>query len=503
MNSNALEASGTIDTEKRPRVLRRLVIVTSVAVPLFVSPISFDSYVLPKWILFQALTLLIAGVWIASSFRFSQLRRDPIWLPLALFLGWCAISIVLGFHSFRQVRDFGGLLLAVLFWQISRNLWRQFRDRLALVAWLHVPALIVAVYAVLQDYGIDLIHPTGGVNDWRARIVSMMGNPNFVAGYLAVLFPGLVARACMPGITRRWFWLAGVPVISLCIAVFVVTFCVGAFIALVFALVVCLLIPSVRRGLFELRKGRLAVLGVIACGILVFYCTDNPYNGREGSVLDQAQASPQWRTGFAARRFNWRTTRLMIEDHPIVGIGFANFQAFSMTYQGKNYARQGTPHGSAVVKLVDQPHHQLLETAAETGVPGVFLLLWLFLSVVRVALKTVRTAGPGNRCLLGAVFLGFITAVFHALSSFPFHLPASTLAVLLWLSILLPGPSAAPKRVPRRSFRPGYVNMLLAVLAIPIILPYVSNIYLRKGYEPGSMVFTIFKPPLFSILLNT
>ncbi len=485
MNGRPPAEPQSADMETKLRPMRCLVIAISVAVPLFISPISFDSYLLPKRVLFQILTLALAGLWIGSSFRVGVSRRDPLWVPRGLFLGWCLVSIVFGFHSLRQLRDFGGLLLAVVFWAISRNLWHNPRDRLNLVAWLHLPAFLIALYAVFQDFGIDIVHPTGGVNDWRARIVSTMGNPNFVAGYLAILFPALVARACHPRSSRKWFWAVGVPVVSLCVAVFVVTFCVGAFIALVLALITCFFFPSVLRRFYELRKGRVAVLGAIGCAILAFYCTDNPYNGREGSVLDQAQASPQWRTGFAARQFNWRTTRLMIEEHPITGIGFANFQASSMTYQGRNYARQDREHGSAIVKLVDQPHHQLLETAAETGIPGVFFLLWLFVAIIRAALRAIRSRNTEDSCLLAAAFLGFLTAAYHSLSSFPFHLPASTLATLVWLSILLPGRDEEPEVVHQRSFRPAYLIVLLAVLAIPFLLVYISNVYLRKGYEAG------------------
>lgn len=482
------------------RLVRGLAILTAVVVPLFISPISYDSYLLPKRVLFQVLTLAITAVWIAGSRRVFTPVRDPLWWPIGLFLAWSAITILTGFHSFRQVRDFAGPITAVLFWAICRQLWTQRENRSALIAWLHFPVLIIALYAVLQDYGVDFIQTTGGVNDWRARIVSTMGNPNFVAGYLVILFPALIAHGCARGVSRWWFSLVTVPVVGLCVAVFVTTFCVGAALALVLASVFGLFLPTVRYGLRDLPGTRLYVLFFLAAGIVTFYCTDNPYNGREGSVLDQAKASAQWRTGFAARRFNWRTTRLMINEHPFLGIGFGNFQAYSMTYQGKNYELQGRAHPSPYVKLVDQPHHQLLETCAESGIPGVFLLLWLLVSVIKRSLQTLRRAGGESRVLLTAIFLGFMMAVFHALACFPFHLPASTVAVLIWLSILLPG-TPSPQPAPggrgslsegrgglseargKRSFHPAYGVCLCLVLMIPLVLPFLSNVYLRRGFE--------------------
>ncbi|MFH1742847.1 MAG: O-antigen ligase family protein [bacterium] len=458
-------------------------IATAVAVPLCLSPVSFDSYLLPKRVLFQVLTLLLGSVWMAYSMRFFVPRRDALWWPIAFFLGWCALSIAISFHSFRQIRDFAGPVLAVLFWVISRRLWQTHDQRQRLVSWLYLPVFCIALYAVLQDFGIDWIRPVGGVEDWRARIASTMGNPNFVAGYLIILFPVLIARGCRAGVSRWWFLLMTVPVTLLCVAVFVVTFCVGAFISLIFALLLCIFLSPVRKGLSSLVGIRLGVLLLMCAGVVSFYCTHNPYNGRDGSVLDQASASPRWRTGFAARQFNWRTTRLMIEDRPFVGIGFASFQAQSMTYQGMNYERQGREHPSPIVKLVDQPHHQLLETAAETGIPGVFFLSWLLVSVVKASLRTVRRVDRESRSLLAAVFLGFMIAIFHALSSFPFHLPASTLAALVWLSVLLPAKDTRPDRFASRSFRPIYGILLCVVLMIPLSLPFVSNIYLRRGYE--------------------
>lgn len=368
---------------------------------------------------------------------------------------------------------------------ISRRPWSDPGRRFAVMRWLHVPVFIVACYAVFQDYGIDFIYPVGGVHDWRARITSTMGNPNFVAGYLAILFPGLVALACTRSVSPRWFWFVGLPVVALCVAVFVVTFCVGAFVALLAAILTGCFFATVRRSFARFSGKRLLIFLAAGAMIVLFYCTDNPYNGRVGSVIDQALASPQWRTGFAARRFNWRTTWLMIENRPLRGIGFANFQAFSMRYQGENYARQGRPHGSPIVKLVDQPHHQLLETAAETGPLGVFLLLWLLASAVKSSLRTIRLASQEDACIQAGAFLGFMTAVYHALSSFPFHLPASILATLIWLSMLLPPSREELDRRVSRPFRPLFGVTLLAVFAAPLLLPYVSNIYLRRGYEAG------------------
>ncbi|HPO08086.1 MAG TPA: O-antigen ligase family protein [bacterium] len=471
------------------RLARGLAILTAVAVPLFISPISYDSYLLPKRILFQILTLALTSVWIAGSRRIFTPIRDPLWWPIGLFLAWSAFTILTGFHSFRQMRDFAGPITAVLFWAICRQLWTRRENRSALVAWLHLPALMIALYAVLQDYGLDFIQTTGGVNDWRARIVSTMGNPNFVAGYLVILFPALIARGCGAGVSRWWFGLVTIPVVGLCVAVFVTTFCVGAALALVLATSFALFFRTVRRGLRDLLGVRLYVLFFLAAGVVTFYCADNPYNGREGSVLDQAKASPQWRTGFAARRFNWRTTRLMINEHPFLGIGFANFQAHSMTYQGRNYELQARAHPSPYVKLVDQPHHQLLETCAESGIPGIFLLLWLLVSVIKKSLQTLRLADRENRALLTAVFLGFMMAVFHALASFPFHLPASTLAVLIWLSVLLPAtekspsPQLSPGGRGRRAFHPAYGVCLCLVLMVPLVLPFLSNVYLRQAFE--------------------
>jgi O-antigen ligase len=87
--------------------------------------------------------------------------------------------------------------------------------------------------------------------------------------------------------------------------------------------------------------------------------------------------NPDNSVGF--RLLFWENTSVMIREHPFFGVGTGGYEK---VYKAINDKR--TPGH----KATDNPHNQYIFVTAMVGIPGVFFLLLIFLTMFRMAWKT-------------------------------------------------------------------------------------------------------------------
>ncbi len=458
-----------------------LIVLTT---PFVISLATVDSYILPKhvWLAFWT---TLGFILLALHSSMHKHIPSSIDIPLFVMVIVFVLSIILNYRTPIQIRVFFRLFVFIALFYYFRKQWIEGLSAVAIAWLLLLVSLLLSVHGILQDYGIDFAASFGGVRDWRAKVISTLGNPNFLGGFLAVVLPVLIAFGSQQKL-KWWKFLLVWPVVLLNLACLALTFCVGATIGLFCALIVTLLIALFYRVSFTFSKTRFTLLilaGLIGCG---WYLLDNPYNSHGRSLYREAWESPQWWSGMGARRFNWRTTRIMIDENPITGIGYGNYLTVHEHYQGINYKIQDRAHDRDYVIPVDQPHFQLLETASEIGPFGVFALLWLFIAWFKSALNKLINVQE-NKWFAWGSFFGVITIVAHSFSSFPFHLPATSL-----LAVLLASHFVVPQKIKQAKTYslPNYVlwtlSGFLILICISNYLELLGSKKLREGLEtPG------------------
>ncbi len=548
-----------------PRIdpLLMLLLLLFFGTPLLLYLPSLESVVLPKTVFIGVLTaVLLAAVFLDPEYRPARLDalRTPLDAPLFLTLAACAVSIWLKGETLFSVPAWrillGNLVLVYLIIYLFRKKPEWILPcRVALVA----ASVILAGYVVLQDYGLDPLGWAGGVPDWRGRLPGTMGNPNAVAGFLAVLMPTLVFQFLFARtLAGRIAMGIGLALIYMALTV---TFSVGATLGMLFggllalwmlgksdyrplswiawtavvALIAgfflhgesseqrsfmaaplkavggwapkligpALLVSAITWGAwllhrrFRLPRTRVIVPPVLILASLTFYFTPNPWNGREGSILDQARASDRWKTGAGARRFIWKTTALMLDDDPAFGIGFGRYFKVHADYQGRLYIKRGTPHDRPTVGKVPQVHNEFYQQMAETGLVGSIPFFWLVCAILglwKIAWdRTKRDAGEeepkDRRVWVLAAILGLGIFMIHALTSFPLRRPSTWLAGAFLLAQVLA--AADPKRGEVRekasaltSPRAALGVLLLVMTAFHVywlVRPLLSSVELQKA----------------------
>jgi tetratricopeptide (TPR) repeat protein len=168
----------------------------------------------------------------------------------------------------------------------------------------------------------------------------------------------------------------------------------------------------------------------------------------------------------------------MLRDHPVAGVGLANWELVYPRYaQGEQFRP-----GFAFLR----PHNDYIWIATELGVAGLGLHLWLLGAAVCLACRhAVRSRRRLMALTLLAAALGLVAISGHAFFSFPRERPTPTALTWAWVGLIagLVQASAIPSRPgPRRA---AYIApaVLLAVLSA------LAGVHIFRGYRADAAYF--------------
>jgi O-antigen ligase len=155
-----------------------------------------EVFELPKMYFVYAITTLIVGCWLARMTirREILIKRTPLDIPILLFLLSQIVSTIYSIDPhvswFGWYGRFNGGLLStisytVLYYAFLSNRFTIYDLRFTNKTML-LSAFLVAIYALLQHFGIDREF---WVQDVMNRVFSTQGQPNWLAGYIAMVIP--------------------------------------------------------------------------------------------------------------------------------------------------------------------------------------------------------------------------------------------------------------------------------------------------------------------------
>jgi len=300
--------------------------------------------------------------------RLARFRRDPLRWPIAAFVAWTLVVLLLrphheetGLSLWHALRMAATLAITVLF-TVEEAIW-------ALRGFL-CAALFAAVAIVLSQ--------TVGLPDlaiWH-NVTVMKGNKSIND---ALLFTVVGASTAVCGLAHlgdtrdRWHW-AG--------PAFAVTVATGVIVTLslpsrtsVLGLLVALFAACVHQW-----RGRLHALAVALCigtavaGSLVWNAPSVQEKFRLGlTEIEEAQAGAVSEGSWVVRFHMYRETTRMMLDEPWAGGGLGS------------WTPEWHRRGPKLLHDYSMPHNDFLWMGAETGVPGFLVLAVIMLTGVVVA----------------------------------------------------------------------------------------------------------------------
>lgn len=177
--------------------------------PLFWSSLNYELFEYNKMMLVYGFIVIIVGAWLLKmvSEKTLILRRTLLDIPLLLFLASQILSTIFSMDVHTSIwgyysRSNGGLLSIIsyllLYWAFVSNMDLK-KIKVALKAGL-VSGFLISLWAILEHFGISFscvilrgeFNDACWIQDVQARVFATLGQPNWLAAYLAMLtFPAL------------------------------------------------------------------------------------------------------------------------------------------------------------------------------------------------------------------------------------------------------------------------------------------------------------------------
>ncbi len=477
------------------RIYRAGVYLLFALLPLIVIPWADDSYIIPKFVILELITLYLATVLFFKQEEASGIPFSTC-IPFLGFVLWSAVTFFYAGSKTLAIHELTKWTFLFLLYLVILKVCRNAKQIYYLCTALLSAAGITALWTVLQDFHFFSEGLIAKLPDWRGYLVAGLGNSDYVAGFLISLVP--VGVGLFFTVTKNLYRGLLLLFLVLCYAALIVTWSVGSNGGLILGLLLMLFIYLKQR---KINNSKLIIRNytwaLSFCILLVtlFYVVPNQWNNRGESIFQQAFGSQRWKEGGNTRVVIWLNTLEIIKRHPVFGVGTGNFTyRYLDTVSPKVLANP--EYRIYAGEYTNAAHNEILQTWAEIGIPGVILLVWLFYLFYKTGFNGLKKQmEPQSRGLLLGSLGGMTALALYGMMSYPFHLPATCLSFLFLLSVpmilhLTPDSASSQgegklggKDTPSwfRWVRLTTLITLLIVCSIWIICPLMSEIYFRQG----------------------
>ena len=344
------------------------------------------SLLLPLYFVIGSLVVALGWSLVRGDTRSREL--GPVALPLAAFVAWTGLALLWS-DDLRQgaiflvafVLPFG--LLAIGF---ARLPWSR-RGLRALFGVLVVTALAYATVGLYQWATREVFwNPKLKVDNAYApffRVNSVFWDPSIYGRYLVVAILATLALVLL-GLRER-VMAAGITVIVALWAGLFVSFSQSSFAAL---------IAGTLAAAAVVWRWRAAVaLGLVATVLVtVGFATPQVRHKFLNESKASLNADTSGRAGLVSNGLR------IARDHPIVGVGTGSFKR---AYADRTGLRGREPKKAA-------SHSTPVTVAAETGIPGLALLLWLGAAALLASLRAGGRSDTGRVAVVAGLTLGAI-----------------------------------------------------------------------------------------------
>jgi len=420
------------------RILVYALAVVVFAIPLFIWP-GISEYGYGKSILMIIAVSILSVLWGLSAWQKGSWSIRVPWIvfPLLGFLVAGLLSLIAAVNGRVVIQS---LLLVVVFVQfllIILNAVREQRDVNLLLFSLLASAFFAALYGLLQYLGLMAGARTAGHG--VTNVISAMGNRNYLGGFLAyTLFPSIVL---VVRLKPRWLRIVAILLVAFCFGTALVlrqTSIPVVWMATAIAFVVGF---AIFRPIEPIRRHR-AWLIALLLALAITFLIEAP-SGPLNSVVGLSKENPSWivrmweRNSGDVRSWDWWIGLEMFKAHPLTGVGLGNYKLGFIPYKA---AFLQSPQGAdyqIYMPRAAQAHNEYVQILAEMGVLGLLALASLLVILpLSMWIRIRRAEDEASRFDLLLLGCGIVTFLVHALVSFPIHLPASVLVVVLLTGLI-------------------------------------------------------------------
>lgn len=387
-------------------------LLSIIAVALIFSPLARGA--VRMWsmtiVMLIELILIFAWLWKANNSDRYEFKKTAIDVPLAVFALLAAVSFIFSVYKHDSFYALLRLLGYIGIYYLVVNEFDHAMRRYVMMLAVCIGTAL-SIYGLLQYFGIFS-------HDWwvpKEFLSATYVNHNHFAGYLELAMPlaiGLLMGPAGQAQGRRFILIAALAVMA---GAFILTQSRGAWLSLVasFLIMAAVLI----------KRKKINIQAIFMVFLVVIIAVSFIYFGRDiiTSRIDSVAIAQGEEASFATRIKIWQGTIDLIRANPIIGVGIGDFIWAFPRYR---------PEGLNV--QANFAHNDYLETAAEMGIPALFVMLWLLVSIIATAIKRCDSDPVKIGCVMGLLSLSL-----HGLVDFNFHIPANMLLFTICAAIAM------------------------------------------------------------------
>lgn len=302
-----------------------------------------------------------------------------------------------------------------------------------------------------------------------------LGHPNVTAGFINLVMPIMVVRLLQErGWGKRALWSLGF--FPLLVTLYFTSSRAGMIAGILGVLTTIALFygPGVlprllgenRKPFWEVINLRYLLIAIplvlLGLGfILIFFVQSQTIASHAPTII-------------SARSGIWGPALDIIKESPWIGSGPGSFSAF--------FAQLSKiPPGFAT----SHAHSILLQAAAETGILGLAIVLWIVTSVFIVFLRTWRTASPSVKFRLAAYAGAGVAIASHHALDYLLESPLYALSVLILISLTLHEAPPSERITPQRRRALLFPTTLLIVFLLGSLYTMIGANDYWDGIQSG------------------
>jgi Flp pilus assembly protein TadD/O-antigen ligase len=345
-------------------------------------------------------------------------------------------------------------------------------ERHKLVALILMGGILQSLYGLLQSAGQD---PFNWATQWDGRAGGFLGNPNFLGGHLALLFPLALTTAIQAPnagqpLKKTFVWCGA----FLILAGLIATQTRGAWIGAALGTGLALWFSHKRLpGLLQRSRKTLWTLGLAAIVLTLAFAARHPTSLKRLSGVFNGDEEVS-RRGVLMRAAGELALR-----NPWLGVGPGQFRIYFPSVQSTGLTPQTLAKRPYISS--EHAHNDLIQMAADSGFPALLLYLLLLAWLYKKLWQGSGQTHAEPLCLAG-IAGGLAALHVHSLANFPF-LIAPTQATAWAMAAI--GLKACQPEPPEFEARSG-----LNLSPFKLAMLFVAFIAFSFGAARAARIFT-------------
>lgn len=339
-------------------------------------------------------------------------------------------------------------------------------------------SLLQAFYGTMQLYNIS-----PGLVSNQFKVIGTLGNPDYFAGYLVSVAPcalGIFLLSKNKKIFTEFFII--IALISFLGCIFILPSTLSRSAWLVCSAGIAFILWQKYHFTEKVKivfNTKIKMVSVVVMSLIISLVT----------IAGLYQIKPKSAFG---RLLLWKVSLNMIEENPIVGVGFNKFDVAYNNYQADYFAKG---NGSNTEKLladnVRHAHNEYLQIGAETGLIGLLIFLGIIFSAFKFSVKNSRSNAlilVTDKAIINiSAKAGLIALLVFALFSFPLHILPTLINFTFLLSII--SKTNNPFFEKKFTLLPSVIKPAAIIIIASLLIFTFNYLQLYKAYHKWNDAF--------------